>query len=38
MLAGKSLLDVSFELSVLVGFAVVISVLAAITLRRGAAG
>ena len=37
MLAGKSLLDVGFELSVLVGFAVVISILAAITLRRGAA-
>jgi len=38
MLAGKTLLDVAFELSVLVGFAVVISILAAITLRRGAAG
>ncbi|MBI4282933.1 MAG: ABC transporter permease [Chloroflexi bacterium] len=38
MLAGKSLLDVGFELSVLVGFAVIISILAAITLRRGAAG
>jgi len=38
MLAGKSLLDVGFELSVLVGFAVVTSILAAITLRRGATG
>ena len=38
MLAGKSLLDVGFELAVLVGFAVVISVLAAFTLRRGVAG
>jgi len=38
MLAGKSLLDVGFELSVLIGFAVIISILAAITLRRGAAG
>ena len=37
MLAGKSLIDVGFELGVLVGFAVVISILAAITLRRGAA-
>ena len=37
MLAGKNLLDVGFELAVLVGFAVVISILAAITLRRGAA-
>ncbi len=37
MVAGKSLLDVWFELSVLVGFAVIISILAAITLRRGAA-
>jgi ABC-2 type transport system permease protein len=37
MLAGKSLLDVGFELSVLIGFAVVISIVAAITLRRGAA-
>ena len=37
MLAGKNLLDVGFELAVLVGFAVVISVLAAITLRRSAA-
>ena len=38
MLAGKNLLDVWFELVVLVGFAAVMSVLAAITLRRGAAG
>ncbi len=37
MLAGKNLIDVSFELAVLVGFAIGISVLAAITLRRGAA-
>jgi len=37
MLAGRSLLDVWFELSVLIGFAVVISIVAAITLRRGAA-
>jgi len=37
MLAGKSLLDAGFELSVLIGFAVVISIVAAITLRRGAA-
>ncbi len=37
MLAGKSLLDVGFELAVLIGFAVIISALAAITLRRGAA-
>ena len=37
MLAGKSLLDVRLELSVLVGFAIIMSILAAITLRRGAA-
>jgi len=37
MLAGKSLLDVGFELSVLIGFAAIISVVAATTLRRGAA-
>jgi len=37
MLAGKSLLDVRFELAVLVGFAVIISIVAAITIRRGAA-
>ena len=38
MLVGKNLLDVGFELAVLVGFAVVISALAALTLKRGAAG
>ena len=38
MLNGKSLPDVLIELSVLVGFAVATSVLAAISLRRGAAG
>ena len=38
MLAGQSLLDVWFELVVLLGFTAVISILAAITLRRGAAG
>ncbi len=38
MLAGKNLTDVWFELAMLVGFAAVMSVLAAITLRRGAAG
>ena len=38
MLAGKSLLDVGFELAVLVGFAAVMLILAMITLRRGAAG
>ena len=37
MLSGKSLLDAGFELSMLIGFAVIISILAAITLRRGAA-
>ncbi|MBC8429717.1 MAG: ABC transporter permease [Dehalococcoidia bacterium] len=37
MLAGKSLLDVGFELAVLAGFAIIISIVAAITLRRGAA-
>jgi len=37
MLAGRSLLDVGLELAVLIGFAIIISVLAAITLRRGAA-
>ena len=36
MLAGKSLLDVGFELFILVGFAVIISIFAATTLRRGA--
>ena len=38
MLSGKSLLDVGLELAVLVGFAVVTSILAAFTLRRGSAG
>ncbi len=38
MLAGKNLIDVGLELTVLAGFAVVISILAATTLRRGAAG
>ena len=38
MLAGKSLIDVWVELAVLIGFAAVMSVLAAVTLRRGAAG
>jgi len=37
MLAGENLIDVSFELAVLVGFAAVFSILAATTLRRGAA-
>ncbi len=35
MLSGRNLIDVAVELAVLVGFAVLISVLAAITLRRG---
>lgn len=38
MLQGKGLLDLGFELAVLTGFAVVTSILAAVTLRRGAAG
>ena len=38
MLAGKNLTDIWFELVVLMGFAVVMSILAAFTLRRGAAG
>ncbi len=37
MLKGKSLLDVGFDLAVLVGFAIITSILAALTLRRGAA-
>jgi ABC-2 type transport system permease protein len=37
MIAGKNLLEVSFDLSVLVGFALIISVITAITLRRGSA-
>jgi len=36
MLSGENLIDVGFELAVLVGFAIVISIVAAITLRRGA--
>ena len=36
MLIGQNMIDVSVELAVLVGFALLISVLAAITLRRGA--
>lgn len=36
MLSGKNLMDVGFELGVLVGFAVFISIIAAVTLRRGA--
>ncbi|MEE8353482.1 MAG: ABC transporter permease, partial [Dehalococcoidales bacterium] len=38
MLAGDSLADVARELAVLAGFAVVTSLLAAVTLRRGAGG
>jgi len=38
MLAGKSLLDVGFELAVLAGFTTVTSILAAIVLRRGTNG
>ncbi len=38
MLAGGNLLDVWLELSVLIGFAIVISIVAAITLKRGTAG
>lgn len=38
MLYGKTLLDVSKDLLVLIGFAVIASMLAAITLRRGATG
>ena len=37
MLAGKNLLDVGYELAMLAGFAVIISIIAALTLRRGAA-
>jgi len=36
MLSGQSLLDVWVELAVLVGFAIIVSVLAAVTLRRSA--
>lgn len=35
MLSGRNLIDVAVELAVLVGFAVLISILAALTLRRG---
>jgi ABC-2 type transport system permease protein len=35
MLSGQNLIDVGVELAVLVGFAVLISVLAAVSLRRG---
>jgi len=38
MLNGKSLLDVSFDLVVLVAFIIVTSILAATTLRRGVSG
>ena len=38
MLTGKNLLDVWLQLSVLIGFAILISIVAAITLRRGASG
>ena len=38
MLKGENLIDVGFELAVLVGFAIVISIVAAFTLRRGASG
>ena len=34
MLAGKTLLDVGLELTILIGFTIIMSVLAAITLRR----
>ncbi|MBA7678820.1 hypothetical protein ES703_87098 [subsurface metagenome] len=37
MLLGRNLIDVGSELAVLIGFAAVTSILAAITLRRGAA-
>ena len=36
MLSAKSLIDVGLELAVLAGFAIVFSIVAAITLRRGA--
>jgi len=38
MLKGQSLLDVGYEIGMLAAFAVVFSILAAFTLRRGAAG
>ena len=37
MLKGQGLLDVGYEIGILAAFAVVISILAALTLRRGAA-
>lgn len=37
MLRGQGLLDVGYEIGILAAFAVVISILAALTLRRGAA-
>jgi ABC-2 type transport system permease protein len=36
MLSGQNLMDVGLELGVLIGFTIAISILAAITLRRGA--
>jgi len=38
MREGQSLLNVGYEMGILAAFAVVISILAALTLRRGAAG
>jgi len=38
MLSGESLIDVGFELAILVGFAIVISIVAATTLKRGSSG
>ena len=38
MLQGQSLMDVGYEIGILAAFAVVISMLAALTLRRGATG
>lgn len=38
MLRGENLIDVGVELAILVGFAIVISIVAAFTLRRGASG
>jgi len=35
MLSGKNLMDLGFELGVLVGFAVLMSIIAAVTVRRG---
>jgi ABC-2 type transport system permease protein len=37
MLKGHGLLDVGYEIGILTAFAVTISILAALTLRRGAA-